>query len=1262
MIKSTKILYALFLSILFTIIVLSYSEGVAKASNVSFPNYTFRINAQKVSDGAEYELKSPATNVSVIADGWAAPATVVWSSSEQGVVTLEATPSANTVNMVRKGPGYSTIMATITQDGFTYTISFLVKVNLLIDYQRTGTKEATTNQDQILVINSLEQSKQIYLKYSDYESVSGSAISSTAVTFKSSNEGVATVDETGLVTAKGSGSAVITITSATMSSKDMPMEAELTVVVKPTFEFTYKDSTGAEHTCYSSDSNNDTGAIYSGVPSNFILNSNATSGKNLTWVVYNIVGGRKVTVPAGISSKMTYAINDDGTVSFSRIKAGSYEIYAFTNKSYDEKTSAPYAYMKIYVPISIVDTSIVMNVGDTYNVLENSNIPDNKIFIAPSGYDYNVAKLDTSNYVITAKRQGQVTINLVYDTGQKLFEGIIIPDIQITVTVIDGISLSTTKATLYTKGTLQLEALVTDNTVPIVWSSDNTSIATVEEGLVTAGSKAGTAVITATQTINGVVKKATCEITVQQSVSTITVDPSTTTLALNAYKTLHATVKPNNLSGVSLQWKTSDESVVKIVESSDLTVTIQGVAGGHAVISAINQDNVVVGYCHVTVQQPVTSIELSETAATLDLSVKYLQLRATVNPDNAVNKELIWSTTDNTKATVNQNGLVTMLKPGTVTIIATSKDNPAAVAYCNINIQIPVVSVALDETVKTMYVGQSARLSYVVMPANANNSAVTWTSSNTSVVAVDASGMVTAKSVGTAVIILKTVNGGYSVYCTITVKQVATGVKFDAAQLNMKTGEIYNLKVTLTPKDSTDVGLVWDTSDSKVAIVDENGKITAKNTGTCVIMARTEVGGVAYCKVTVTQAVKGLILNFLDKTIYKGEKFDLEVSINPSTATKLDVTWKSSNTNIATVTNKGEVTGLVGGVAIITCTTSDGGYSATCVVTVKETVSTVKLNYDTYNIGVDKTVTLVATVTTETATNQKVTWKSSNSKVATVNQKGKVTGVKEGYATITATAQDGSDAEASCEIRVVTPVTSITLSKTTMSMFVGESKAIKATVKPGDSTYRKTKWSSSDEKVAIVDEDGTVIAIKAGSAMITSEAMDNSGKKAICYVTVYERVSSTGVTLQDKSVTMVPGETKIVQLVLIPTASTDSVTWSTDNVAVASVDKTTGKITAKSTGTAYVSVMTESGKTATVEITVIGLNVTNLVTEEYTTYNQALSVEGYAGAVTWRVDNPLIAIVYGDGTVSTRAVGTATITATVNGRKLNCKLTVKKMS
>jgi Bacterial surface proteins containing Ig-like domains len=1263
MLGKNKIRYISLLGLFFIITALFFSDRFTMAA--TNPDYHFEINSQTIKDNAEFELKSNSVYVYVATDStWAPSATVTWKSTEERVVTLEGA-TGNYVRMVRKGPGYSNITADIKMGDLTYTISFLVKVSLEINYRDTNATKYMAINDKVgfLEMNTdTYTSQQIYLKYADEAvSTSGAAINVSFATFASSNTGVATVSDTGLVTAVSAGTTTITITSNTTSTTNSKMSATLTVVVTPKFSFSYSDNSGT-HNCVSSSSNTDVNSIYKGVPSEFTINSNGKLGKNLNWIIYQCVGTTKTKITA-TSKLMSYSISDSGTVAFSKVKAGTYEIYACADP-YTETVNVTYAYMKIYVYPSVTNTSIVMNVGDTYNIFDNSNLTDVKVFKSTFGADYdpNIAKLDASTFTLTAQREGSMTITLTYDTGQKLFEGLsIVPSVTITVTVINGIALSESNATIYVGTTLQLNAIISSSN-DVIWSSNKTNFATVDNNGLVTGKGAGTATITATQTVNGVVKKATCEITVQQSVTSITVSPSTKALAINEYLTLHATVAPNTTKNVTLQWRTSNSKVVAITEPGNLTTTVQGLAGGTAVISAINQDNVVVGYCSITVRQPVTSVTLSETAVSASLSLKQVQLRATAYPENADNKNIIWSTTDNTKATVSQNGLVTLVKPGTVTIIATSEDNAAAVAYCNITITTPVSSVSLDETKKTMYVGQTARLSYSVLPATSSNSAVSWLSSNTAVATVDAGGLVAAKSAGSTIIMLKTLDGGYSVFCTLTVKQVATGIKFDVSDLKLKTGEAYTIKTTLAPAGSTDNSLVWESSDTKVAVVDDNGKVTAKSAGTAIIMAKTEAGGTAYCKVTITQAVKGLILNFAEKTIYKGEKFNLVVSVSPTSATDLAVTWKSSNTKVATISDKGEVTGLMGGVSVITCTTKDGGYSATSVVTVKEAVTEIKLNHSSYSLGVKKNFTLKATITNENATNQKVRWKSNNKKVAVVNQSGKVTGIAIGYATITAVATDGSEAEASCTVRIVRPASSISISKTTLVMFVGSTKKVKATIRPKNTTYKTAKWSSSDTSIAIVDSDGTIIAVKAGNATITAKTRDSSGKKAICYVTVRDRVAATSVTMQDKAVTMVPGETKMVNVVLAPANSTDGMTWSTDNNAVATVDKNSGKITARATGKAYITVMTASGKTATVEITVIGLNVTKLVTEEYTTYSSALSVEGATTAVTWRIDNPLIAVVSSDGTVSTRSVGETTITATVNGRKLKCKLIVNKMS
>ena len=130
--------------------------------------------------------------------------------------------------------------------------------------------------------------------------------------------------------------------------------------------------------------------------------------------------------------------------------------------------------------------------------------------------------------------------------------------------------------------------------------------------------------------------------------------------------------------------------MVRIIEANPLTVTVQGVAGGNAVISAINEDNIVVGYCHVTIRQPVTRIALSDTNVNINIDAKSIQLRAIVYPENALNKEIIWTSSNPQIARVNENGLVTLVKPGEVTIIARSADNPEIMELCNINIEVPV--------------------------------------------------------------------------------------------------------------------------------------------------------------------------------------------------------------------------------------------------------------------------------------------------------------------------------------------------------------------------------------------------------------------------------------------------------------------------------------------------------------------------------------------------------------------------------------------
>ncbi len=166
-----------------------------------------------------------------------------------------------------------------------------------------------------------------------------------------------------------------------------------------------------------------------------------------------------------------------------------------------------------------------------------------------------------------------------------------------------------------------------------------------------------------------------------------------------------------------------------------------------------------------------------------------------------------------------------------------------------------------------------------------------------------------------------------------------------------------------------------------------------------------------------------------------GETEQLIATVVPADATNKAVTWKSSNTEVATVDSNGKVTAKKVGTAEVTVTTKDGNKTATCIVKVTANtvaVTGVKLNKTSISKVVGQTEQLTATVLPENATNKAVTWKSSNTAVATVDANGKVTAKKVGTAKVTVTTKDGNKT-ATCSVTVTAKevkVTGVKLDKT----------------------------------------------------------------------------------------------------------------------------------------------------------------------------------------------------------------------------------------
>jgi YD repeat-containing protein len=338
-----------------------------------------------------------------------------------------------------------------------------------------------------------------------------------------------------------------------------------------------------------------------------------------------------------------------------------------------------------------------------------------------------------------------------------------------------------------------------------------------------------------------------------------------------------------------------------------------------------------------------------------------------------------------------------------------------------------------------------------------------------------------------------------------------TGVSLNKTSTSLNVGATETLTATITPENATNKNVSWTSSNEAVATVSSDGTVTGVGVGTATItVTTTDCNFTASCEVSVNVEnipVTGVSLNKASTSINELEEDTLIATITPSDATNQDVTWSSSDTEVATVDSTGTIIGVAPGTATITVTTADGGFTANCVVTVTDTniaVDGVSLNKTSDSIYIGSYDTLVASINPTNATNQNVTWSSSDNNIATVDSTGKVTGVSIGTATITVTTEDGNKT-ATCTITVseqlTIPVTGVTLDQETMTLTAGGSTGVlTATITPANATNQNVTWISSDDTIATV-ANGVVTPVAAGTAIITVTTVDGS-YTAICAVTV----------------------------------------------------------------------------------------------------------------------------------------------------------------
>ncbi|MDO5394888.1 MAG: Ig-like domain-containing protein [Bacteroidales bacterium] len=418
-------------------------------------------------------------------------------------------------------------------------------------------------------------------------------------------------------------------------------------------------------------------------------------------------------------------------------------------------------------------------------------------------------------------------------------------------------------------------------------------------------------------------------------VASISLDRTAVSLAVGNTVTLKATVLPVTAKLKDVQWSSTNPEVATVDEKSGIVTAHKP---GSATIIARTVDGGYTASCQISVIIPVSTITLNSASEAAYIG-ETLTLAATVHPENATDKSLIWTSSNTSVATVTKNGKIIPLSAGQTVIKATANDGHGANATCTVRILQHVGSVDLDHKALTLNIGASRQLKATVSPDNASDKTVTWSSSDTRVATVDNNGLVKAISRGSARITATSKEGNKTAACEVEVRQFVEKIVIDKPTASLNIGESLQLTAAINPADADNKTIKWSISDPSIASVSQNGLVQGVTPGSATITVAAQDGsGVkATSTVTVRRPVTAISLNSSSLNLDLGNTGTLSVVLTPENASNTDFAVESSNTSVATVTKNGRTISVktVGiGTSTITVSSQDGNHTATCNVTV----------------------------------------------------------------------------------------------------------------------------------------------------------------------------------------------------------------------------------------------------------------------------------------------------------------------------------------
>ncbi len=415
---------------------------------------------------------------------------------------------------------------------------------------------------------------------------------------------------------------------------------------------------------------------------------------------------------------------------------------------------------------------------------------------------------------------------------------------------------------------------------------------------------------------------------------------------------------------------------------------------------------------------------------------------------------------------------------------------------------IAVESVKIQSTTTTVQAGGTLKLEVTVLPADASDKTVIWSSSDASVASVDSSGLVTAHKVGNTKITAASGKASDSVDLKIIAEaKPVTALEFKSGTLMLARGTTSTTpEIVITPIDTTDSVVL--TSDNPDVLIVSGGSIVALNVGTATLTATATSGVSDTCSVTVIEPIVELTFNYDEEFVLPltGEPYDIRsiLEVKPAGYTGSDLAFSSSDEKVFTVDEDGLVTAMGVGQGILTASGGFNDVSGQLIINVTDDKIEAEITLDKTSISIENGMAgkLSATVT---GTALRPVWSSEDPDIAEVDSEGNLTARGVGTTTVTASIP-AAGVSASCEVTVrPAHVLSVSMDQTSLTVTEGDTAQLRVLITPETAVGNEVTWSSSDEAVASVSDTGLVTAKSTGQTTITAEADE---KSASCVVTV----------------------------------------------------------------------------------------------------------------------------------------------------------------